>query len=134
MAGWFGSEPVTFPALDVSTENNFAVVVASSVGTEPIATSKRLLVTAIGRVQPTGLRWVDRYERDVADPGRAPLLQEPIAARVAWRRKGKIQAYGLNSAGERMSPAKLELLPEGAGAVLVLDGRSAAFHWEMTAE
>jgi hypothetical protein len=134
IAGWSGSEPIAFPALDVSTDNTFAVVVASSVGTEPIATSKRLLITAVGRVQPTGLRWVDRYKRDVADPGRAPLLQEPIAARVTWRRKGKIQAYALGNAGQRIGPAKLEPLPEGAGATLIMDGQTAAIHWELTVQ
>ena len=89
IAGWFGGETISFPHLEVTTDNPFAVVVVSSVGPEPIATAKRLLVTVIGRVEPTGFRWVDRSRRDVADPGRPPFLQEPVFAHIAWRRQGK---------------------------------------------
>ena len=64
--------------------------VATSISDEPIATSKRLLVSAIARVEPTGFRWVDSWKREVADPGRPPFLQEPVAAhgRLAAQRKG----------------------------------------------
>ncbi|MGZ3472221.1 MAG: hypothetical protein ACXVA6_19810, partial [Isosphaeraceae bacterium] len=134
MAGWFGSEPITFPNLDVSSDNPFAVVVASAVGPEPIPTTRRLLVTVVGRVQPTGFRWVDRFKREVADPGRPPFLQEPVSARVVWRRKGKISGHVLNNAGERIGTAKLETLADNAGATLIIDAHTPAFHWELTAE
>ena len=134
IAGWFGGEPITFPNLDVSSDNPFAVVVASSVGPEPIATARRLLVTVVGRVEPTGFRWVDRFKREVADPGRPPFLQEPVFARVVWRRKGKISGHVLNNAGERIGPAKLETLADSAGATLIIDAKTPAFHWELTAE
>ena len=39
MAGWFGGEPVMFPNLDVSSDNAFAVIVASSADAEPIASA-----------------------------------------------------------------------------------------------
>jgi len=50
---------------------------------------KRLLVSAIARIEPTGFRWADNWKRDVADPGRPPLLQEPVEARIRWRHRGK---------------------------------------------
>ncbi len=134
MAGWFGGEPVTLASVEVSSDNPYAVVVASSAGPEPIATAKRLLVTVLGRVQPTGFRWVDRFRRDLADPGRPPFLQEPVTARVIWRHAGKISGRVLNNAGERIGPAKVEVLPENAGAALTIDGKTAAFHWELVAE
>jgi len=40
----------------------------------------------------------------------------------------------LNNAGERVGQARLETLPEGAGATLVIDAKTAAFHWELIAE
>jgi hypothetical protein len=134
LAGWTGGEAATLADLEVSSDNPFAVVVASSVGPEPIATAKRLLVTAIARVQPTGFGWVDRWKREVADPGRPPFLQEPVFAHVAWRRKGKIRAYALDNSGERTGPAKLEALPGGEGVTLVIDAKTPAFHWELTVE
>ena len=68
MAGWFGGEPITFPNLDVSSDNPFAVVVASAVGPEPIATARRLLVTVVGRVRTDGLP----LGRSVQARGRRP--------------------------------------------------------------
>ncbi len=117
-----------------SSDNDFAVLAATSIGPEPIAEAKRLLVTAIGRVEPTGFRWVDRWKTAVADPGRPPFLQEPVRARIAWRRKGSISAFVINNAGERVGPAPLEKLPGGEGVALVLDGRTAGFHWELVVE
>jgi hypothetical protein len=40
----------------------------------------------------------------------------------------------LNNAGERIGPAKVEPLPDAAGVTLVVDGKSPAFHWELTAQ
>lgn len=134
IAGWNLEREVSFPTLKVSTESNFAVIVASSVGAEPIADAKRLLVTAIGRVEPTGFRWVDPWKRDVADPGRPPLLQEPVEARVVWRRAGTIEAFVLDNTGARVDRAKTEPNPDGDGVVLILDGRTPATHWELIAE
>jgi hypothetical protein len=134
LAGWVGGRSASFPELKVSADSNFAVVVASSVGPEPIATSKRLLVTAIGRVEPTGFRWVDPWHRNAADPGRPPFLQQPVEARVEWLRKGPVKAYVLDNSGKRVGPARVESLAGGEGVALVVDGRTAAFHWELVVE
>jgi hypothetical protein len=134
IAGWFNGEVMSFPDLDVSSDNPFAVVVASSVGPSTISRTKRLLVTVVGRVEPTGFRWVDRFQREVADPGRPPFLQEPVFARLAWRRPGKIRGFTLNNAGERVGPAKVEPLANGEGAALIIDAKVPAFHWELEVE
>ncbi|MGO9600972.1 MAG: hypothetical protein ACLP7Q_23570 [Isosphaeraceae bacterium] len=134
IAGWFGGEPVALSSIDIASDSPFAVVVVSSVGPEPISTAKRLLVTVVGRVEPTGFRWVDSFQRDVADPGRPPLLQEPIFARVTWRRRGKIGGYVLGPSGDRLGSAKIESRDGGSGATLVIDGKVPAFHWELTEE
>ncbi len=122
-AGWIGGETASFDHLEFSTENQnpFAVLVATSVTPEPIATTKRLLVSAMARVEPTGLRWVDYWKRDVAEPGRPPFLQEPVAARIVWLHKGPVHAHVLNNAGERVGTAKLEPL---AGWRRLCAGRS----------
>jgi hypothetical protein len=134
LVGWVGREPEKLAHLEFSTDNDFAVLAATSIGPEPIESAKRLLVSAIGRVEPTGFRWVDSWRHVVADPGRAPLLQEPVRAKIVWRRKGKVRAFALDHAGERAGPATVEVLPDGQGVALVIDGRSAGFHWELVAE
>jgi hypothetical protein len=132
LAGWPGPEPAEFENLQVKIDQPYGVVVVSSAGKAPIAGSNRLLVTAIARVEPTGYRWVDTWKRDVADPGRAPLLQEPVVARVRWRRKGNIKAHGLDNNGARAFPMTLETVDDGV--VLNIVGNSPTFHWELVVE
>jgi hypothetical protein len=134
MVGWSEGALVKLAGLEFATDNDFAVLAATSIGPEPIAEAKRLLVTAVARVEPTGFRWVNSWKLAVADPGRPPFLREPVRARIAWRRKGAIRAFALSPSGERIGPATLETLPGGEGAVLVLDGRTAGFHWELVAQ
>ena len=134
VAGWSGGAATTFATLQFSTENPFAVLIATSIGDEPIATSKRLLVSAIARVEPTGFRWVSGWKREVADQGRPPFLQEPVVARVLWKRKGTVRAFILDNNGKRIGPAPLDPLKGADGVILSIDGKTAAFHWELTVE
>ncbi len=134
VAGWIGGEKASFATLDFATNNPFAVLVATSISEEPIATTKRLLVSAIARVEPTGFRWSSPWKNDVADPGRPPFLQEPVTATVVWRRKGSVRAYILDNDGERIGPATVQPLAGGQGIALTIDGKTAAFHWELIVE
>lgn len=131
-AGWPGGEAAAFEHLVFETDQPYAVIVASSVGTAPIATTKRLLVTAVARVEPTGFRWVDESKVDVAEPGTPPLLQEPIRAKVLWRRKGSVKAYPLDNNGTR-GPA-VPLVEKEEGVELSINGSNANFHWELVEE
>ena len=132
VAGWPSGEAVTTEGLVVDVENTYATVVASAVGDEPITRARRLLVTAVARVVPTGMTYADEWQRDTADPGRPPLKQEPIQARVLWKRKGTVKAYALNNNGDRVGPARLE--QESEGPRLVIDRSSTALHWELVIE
>ena len=105
---------------------------ATSVGPAPIATSKRLLVTALARVEPTGYRWADTWKREMANPGVPPLLQEPVRATVRWQHKGPVKAYALDNTGARLRPVALTTAADGVE--LVIDGRSPGLHWELVAE
>jgi len=133
-AGWIGGESVSATNLDFVTENPFAVLAATSMSDAPLATTKRLLVSAIARVEPTGFRWVDSWKREVADPGRPLFLQEPVTAQVVWHRKGLVRAYVLDNTGARTREVPLEKLKGGEGVSLLIDGKTAAFHWELTAD
>lgn len=132
VAGWPGGDVVTLDNLIVDLQNTYGVVVASSVGPEPISKSKRLLVTAVARVQPTGFRWVDDWRRETADPGRPPLTQEPVEATVVWKGKTGVKGYVLDNNGVRVKSAKVETRPEGAR--LVIDGTEPSIHWELVIE
>jgi hypothetical protein len=132
LAGWFARQHVAFETLEMDVGSPFAVVMVSSLGPEPIARSDRLLVTAVARVEPTGLAWDDPWRKRVASPGRPPLLQEPVRAEITWRRKGAVRAFALDNAGRRAGT--VEWKKGAAGPKLVVDGRAAILHWELVAE
>jgi hypothetical protein len=134
VAGWIGSETVAMPFIEFTTSNPFAVLIATSISDEPIATTKRLLVSAMARIEPTGFRWVDSSKREFADPGRPPLLQEPVSATVTWRHRGRVRAFVLDNTGERTGEVKLDAIPGRDAVSLSVDGKTAAFHWELIAE
>ena len=135
LVGWSGESRPGSRTSSSRPRTTFAVLAATSIGPEPIAEAKRLLVTAIARVEPTGFRWVDRWKTAVADPGRPPFLQEPV------RRQDRLAAQGDDSGLRRRqrrrtrrpgSPSRQ--LPGGEGVALVIDGRTAGFHWELVVE
>ena len=132
IAGWSEAEPGRFVTLTIETSTPYSVVAVSSLSRDPIVRSKRLLVTAIARVEPTGFEWVDDWHREVANPGLPPLLQEPVHAKVVWRRSGKVRAYALDGTGTRTGPAVLE--SNGNAHQLVIDGLAPGMHWEMAVE
>jgi hypothetical protein len=132
VVGWPGEETVALETLTFDIENPYAVVLASSVGPEPIATARRLLVTAVARITPTGFLWVDGWKRQTADPGRPPLLQEPVKGSVAWKRKGHVRAYALDNNGARTG--EVRLIKGDDGVTLPLDGTRPVLHWELVAE
>jgi hypothetical protein len=136
LVGWPGGVPADCADLNVdvlsTTERPFAVVVASALGSAPIARSSRILVTAVARFQPTGFAWNDSNRVDVADSGRRPLLQEPVRARVVWKHSGRVRAFALDSAGKRVAEAPLTSVR--GGVRLDIDGSVGGVHWELVAE
>jgi hypothetical protein len=133
LAGWSAGQPASLTDLEFSTDDAFAVLAATSIGADPITRTKRLLVSVVGRVEPTGLRFVNTWRHAVSDPGRPPFLQEPVRARVVWRHKGPVRGFALDNTGRRAGAARVEVLPGDQGVALIVDGRSAAFHYELVA-
>ncbi len=133
IVGWAGDRTTSFETLSLETSNRFAVVAVSSLESEPLTSAKRLLVTAIARVEPTGLTYVDEFRKEVANPGRPPLLLEPVRARILWKTsKRGARAFALDNAGHRLNP--VPLVETNDGVRLTLDGESSTIHWELVGE
>jgi len=132
LAGWIGDKGVKFEGVDLEAVAPFGVLAVSALGPEPIATSNRLLVTAVARVEPTGFRSVDEWRRERADPGLPPLLHETLRGRVVWKRPGTVKAYALDNAGQRVGPAAVEKVD--GGTRLAIDPRAPTLHWELIVE
>ena len=132
VAGWPGGEAAATKDLAVEVDTTYAVIVASSATTEPLSKTKRVLISAVARVQPTGFLWADRWKKETADPGRPPLLMEPVMGKVTWTRQGNFKAYALDNNGARVHEAKLS--KSSTGVELLLEGTTATMHWELVAE
>jgi len=124
-----------FDGLSVNVAGPSGVVLVSSLALEPIAASPRLLVTSVGRVEPTGFRYQDEWRREPGDPGRPPLLHEGLRAQITWNRPGPVKAFALDNTGARVAPARVEKVegPNG-GFRLDIDGKTPSLHWELIVE
>ncbi len=136
IVGWWAGEQMQFETLSFQTDDPYAILIATSVGSATIARSNRLLITAVGGVEPTGFRYVDEWRREVADPGRGPFLQQPISARVVWRTKAasKLKAYALDNTGKRVDEIKLVHAPSNDVVELSIEGGKPYFHYELVVE
>jgi hypothetical protein len=132
LAGWPRGRPAVSDALSIATENPYAVIAVSSLDKDPIARARRLVVTAVARVQPTDFAWDDAWRREVSNPGRPPLLMEPVRATVTWKRRGTITAHALDNSGHRTAAVKLEQSTEGVK--LFIDTAAGTTHWELVVE
>ena len=132
VAGGPGGRSIDTESLSFDTDAPFAILAATALGPEPIAQAKRLLVTAVAHITPTGLRWADENRVEVADPGLPPLLVEPLIAEVVWKRPGKVRAFPLDASGARGEGIILGRVADGAR--LILEGKSGVLHWELVAE
>jgi hypothetical protein len=108
-----------------------AVVLVSSLASEPIARSRRLLVTAVGRVEPTGARFIDQARSLVAQPGTPPIRVEPVVGRVVWlnQMETSLEAFRLDGSGKRI--AREPIIKDPSGGALVLRGDGGQIHWEI---
>lgn len=129
--GGSGPSAVSTAALDITIETEYASVAATAMGEEPLNRASRILLSAVGRVSPTGLTWTDGFRRVVADPGRGPVLLEPIRVRLLWKRSGPFQVFPLDESGKRKEALAVEQTPTGK-AVMLRGG--ATIHWEIVAE
>ena len=138
LAGWAvdgGLGSARSDGLTIQVGGPSGVVMVSALGAEPVATAPRVLVTAVGRVEPTGYRSADEWRREPGEPGRAPLLHEGLPFQVTWNRPGTVRAYALDNDGARVGPAPVEKVPgPNGGQRLDVDGRSPSLHWELVVE
>jgi len=85
---------------------------------ESFLTAKRLLITATGEVENTGMGWKNAEKTTVGrDWGKAPVLVEGPAAKIEIYGDGKLKAWALDERGQRRVevPAKgntIEIGPE----------------------
>jgi len=68
----------------IKASTPFAAIAVSSLDGQPIEQSKRMAVWAVARAENTGMLY-NRTRTSAMDPGRAPILVEPVKAELALR-------------------------------------------------
>ena len=82
--------------------HNFAVLTINAADGLPLARSGRLLLTAAGNVENTGMNWNANHTSVGKQWGHAPTICEGIEARVTINSEAKnINVYALDGAGAR---------------------------------
>jgi hypothetical protein len=97
---------------------NFAVLTLNAVDGRPLATSGRLLLTAAGNVENSGMGWNADHTSVGTQWGRAPTLCEGIGARVTLATTARsAKVHSLDGAGARTGEVPASL----AGGKLTFD-------------
>lgn len=81
---------------------NFAVLTLNAADAQPLAQSRRLLLTAVGNVENTGMGWNTNHTSVGREWGQAPTRCEGIAGQVRWASTAtRAKVYALDGAGAR---------------------------------
>jgi len=114
----------------VETKNLFASISAISLTKSGITGSDRVLLTAVARMENTGQVYNEKRTK-LLDPGKAPILREPVQAKVVLYR-GKmdptLKVRALDQAGQTL-PIKVPT--KWVGKNLVLTWVPEAIHLEV---
>jgi hypothetical protein len=112
-----GAAPDT-ALLGIFPHCDWAVILATVMDGEDFTSAKRILITAAGTAENTGMKWRDPEKTSVGTEwGGAPSLVEGIAATITLPTAGKFKAWALDERGQRREEMpvigrKLELSPE----------------------
>jgi hypothetical protein len=96
------ASPINTDLLSLETPTEFGSVIVSSLTEEPIARSDRLLITAVGRAENTGMEYGPNHDRTVKIGG-PPVIMDPLRGTLSIRREGSRlpRVYRLNNAALR---------------------------------
>jgi hypothetical protein len=127
-AGLLAGEPLQAGSLKLSVDNAYAVVLMTSLDGKPLAESRRSLLVAGGNAVNTGMakRWGGG---GITDPGKAPVLVEPVHAKLSLACNGPREVWALDSDGQRSQ--KLEAQYDNGELRFSLNEGPQALAWEL---
>ena len=118
--------------LDVQTPMEHVLSISlTSLDSLDITLSKRMLLTAAGRSENTGMVW-DSTGFTALNKGKGPVLIEPVEAVVRVRNISapeQINVYSLNKTGERTG--KVELVRTGSSIEFKIGGKFKTMYYEI---
>jgi complex I intermediate-associated protein 30 (CIA30) len=133
-AGFKPEPPIKLTNLQLSLESAFAVVIVTALDDQPIAASKRILVSALGNAINSGMTLGPGRNR-LENAGAPPVLVEPIVGRLALlglRGKERSTVYALGPNGER--DHQVQASGNGDGLSFGLSSQHRTLHYEIVRE
>jgi len=123
-------QPIQLSGTKLELKSQFGVVVVTSLDELPIATSKHLLVSALGNAVNSGMS-LTTNRRGFVDVGTAPILVEPIIGRItiATQASGAAHCYPLEASGARKKEISLTAQP--GTLALELSAANQTMHYEI---
>jgi len=103
--GFASGREIKLSGLTIAPRSDFAAITVTALDGKPVEQSAHLLISAVGRVENTGMGWnADRTS--VSNKwGTEPVVAEGIKARISLDAKvGHATVYALDGGGGRMQP------------------------------
>ena len=94
----FAKTPVDLQDVFIKTQNPYVTIYVTSLDDEPITTTKRLLVTTIGRTRNTDMKLIGGT---LIRRGRGPIMMEPVDCSIELKRDGTPTVHVLDHDGCR---------------------------------
>jgi hypothetical protein len=111
--GYIGAATLSAGDVQLTTEafgNNFAAVTVVATDGQPLASSRRILVTVCGRAENQGMVWNADRTSVGTRWGRGPTIAQYVPARVRLPVSGAPKVYALDSTGKRLKQVDAELV------------------------
>ena len=113
MAGFLAAQRTELPGWKVQmkeTPLHFAAFTLTGTDGKPIAQSRSLLLTAVARVENTGMQWNSDRTSVGSNWGEGPTLAEGVPATIAIRTTAKsAQVHALDGTGKRQGTVNAKL-------------------------
>jgi hypothetical protein len=129
--GFLAGKPAKLGDCEIATTNRIASILVSSWDGEPLATSKHILIAAVGRCRNTDMAYSRGGQRLIAI-GKSPILLEGVKGTVALKRTGKCTVTALGPTGYKTA----EVTPAGkAGQIVIpMTGQNKAAYYDVRLE
>ena len=106
LVGFTGGQTVTLGPATFAPTTDFSALLLSSLDGQPIANSRHLLLTLAARAENTGMI-MNPGRTSVTNPGRTPILIEPVQGVFTLSAGSGWQAYALDAHGQRTQSLSL---------------------------
>lgn len=126
--GFLSEKIVTTQTAKLQAESNFCLLFLSSLDDLPLKQAKSILLTAVSRAENTGQTF-NGTRTSLLHEGTAPVLMEPVVARIAVKSNRPLTVEALDQSGIGTG-TKLKVVKEGEFYAFQI-GKERAFWYEI---